>query len=43
MSILGAYTNLVADVGTRTRQADIDQQAQQALLNQQIVSRSVSS
>ena len=40
VSILGAYTNLVADVGTRTRQADIDQQAQQALLNQAVESQS---
>ena len=40
VSILGAYTNLVADVGTRTRQADIDHQAQQALLNQAVESQS---
>lgn len=33
-SFLGAYSNLVADVGARTRQADIDQQAQQTLLEQ---------
>ncbi len=33
-SLLGAYTNLVAEIGSRTHQTDIDQQAQQALLNQ---------
>ena len=33
-SFQGAYSQLVAEVGSRTRQADIDQQAQQSLLNQ---------
>lgn len=39
-SFLGAYSNLVADVGSRTRLAEIDQQAQQVLLTQATESQS---
>jgi flagellar hook-associated protein 1 FlgK len=35
-SFQGAYSKLVADVGARTHQADIDQQAQQSMLDQAI-------